>query len=83
MRGIALRLLIVAAGLLLAGCTDTASARRIVEQEGVTNVEVTGYRVFGCLKGEDWHTGFTGTRNGRPVSGVVCGSLFTSSVRFD
>jgi hypothetical protein len=36
--------------LLLGSCTDPAATRRLAEQDGVTNIEITGYRMFGCSK---------------------------------
>lgn len=65
----------VAAGLLLSACSDPDNARRVVEDHGFTNIEITGYRWTGCSDKDTWHTGFRATSPaGRRVTGVVCSS---------
>ena len=76
--------LAVAVALFLLGCTDPMTARRIAEQDGVTQVETTGYRWFACGRDDVYQTGFRGLKNGRPVTGVVCGGWFkANTLRFD
>lgn len=78
------KLYVAIAALALCSCTDSGGAKRAAEAAGLTNVEVTGYRVFGC--GDDtFKTGFKGQlANGKYVSGVVCsGWLKGSTIRFD
>lgn len=66
------------------GVTDEATAARILESEGITDVRFTGYDAFACSEGDWYHTGFEGIRNGKPVSGVVCSGLLlkASTVRY-
>ena len=64
---------------------DPAGATNTADSHGFTNVETTGYRWFGCGKGDIWHTGFKATnQNGKDVTGVVCKGFFKgSTLRLD
>jgi hypothetical protein len=79
------RRLIVAAALSLAvaSCSDPETAKRAVEDMGMSNVETQGYAFFGCGKDDEFHTSFTAINSsGRRVSGVVCsGYLKGATVR--
>jgi len=69
----------------LSGCTAPASAKRILEADGFTDVQITGYNFFACSK-EDWfHTGFVAKRGDKTVSGTVCAGLIfrNSTIRFE
>lgn len=69
---------------LLAACTAPDQSRRALESQNLKNINITGYRWFGC--GDDhFHTGFSGTGpNGQHVEGVVCsGFLKGATVRYD
>jgi hypothetical protein len=70
--------------LFLAACTNEKEALRVLEQEGVSNIKFTGYDWFACSKDDTYQTGFTGTRNGREISGVICSGLIfkRSTVRY-
>jgi prepilin-type N-terminal cleavage/methylation domain-containing protein len=46
---------------------------RIMHQEAIQNPVSTGYQFTGCGDGDTIHEGFTGVKNGIPVTGVVCG----------
>lgn len=60
--------------LTLCGCfTQPDSARRILESDGVTNIEILGYQLTGCSQDDSSHTGFRDVKNGKAVTGVVCG----------
>lgn len=69
---------------LLCSCTNEQEARRVLEMDGVTDVQVTGYSWFACGKGDFYHTGFTGKRNGKTIDGTVCSGLLfkASTVRY-
>lgn len=71
--------------IALAGCTDPSAATRAVEAQGLTDVETTGWRMFGCGRGDRYHTGFRATNiRGQQVTGVACGGLLkATTVRFD
>ena len=60
-----------------AGCTRPTQAQAILEGQGYTNVEITGYALFGCsAENDDFRTGFRATdQRGRTVRGVVCGGF--------
>jgi len=71
--------------ILLAGCSDVPSTKNALDNIGFTDVESTGYRVFGCGDDYTFHTGFIArNQKGKTVTGVVCsGWLKGSSVKFD
>ena len=46
---------------------------RIMAQEAIQNPVSTGYQYTGCGDSDTIHEGFTGVKNGVPVTGVVCG----------
>jgi len=80
--------LIVALSLiaaLSAGCTSSGDATRALQGAGYTNIELTGYRFFGCGEDDTFHTGFQAVGpTGQRVSGVVCsGVLKGATVRID
>lgn len=57
----------------LAGCTDAQNAQRVLSNSGYSDIQITGYRWFGCGKEDTVHTGFTAKGpNGAHVSGIVC-----------
>lgn len=70
--------------LVLSACTNEKEASRVLQLDGFTNPTFTGYKWFDCSTGDFYHTGFSATKNGQQVSGVVCsGLLFKSStIRF-
>ena len=51
---------------------DGPRARGLLEQEGVEDVKLDGYRYFGCGTGDSYTVGFEGTRRGSRVKGTVC-----------
>jgi hypothetical protein len=70
---------------LLAGCTDGSGARRVLEAQGFREIEITGYRFWGCGEQDTYKTGFSALAvSGDKVTGIVCGGwLKGSTVRFD
>lgn len=78
------RLLMLLLVLFFIGCTSEDSARELLKQEGFTNVEVTGFRLFGCSEDDWFRTGFKATKNGKEITGIVCeGVLKGKTIRFD
>lgn len=72
----------------LAGCTDAPRARRVLEDQGYSNVTITGYRWWGCADDDSCATGFEAIApGGKKVKGVVCSGfgLFSkgATVRLD
>ena len=79
-------LIIILAGGLAGGCKDAAGTQRVLEQNGYTNIVITGWRPF--MKSEkDWYsTGFKATSpNGSNVTGAVTSGLVFkgNTIRFD
>ncbi|OWZ90443.1 hypothetical protein B9J07_28060 [Sinorhizobium sp. LM21] len=76
----------LAATTLLAGCgVNPNDAKRALEAQGITGIQLGGYSVFGCAKGDHFSSKFTGVGvNGKPVSGVVCSGLLKgTTIRYD
>lgn len=79
-------ILIAAMALSVAACgTRSESAEQLLNQQGYTDVETTGYNMFSCSEDDNFKTGFTATApNGERVSGTVCEGLWKGkTVRFD
>ncbi len=81
---------ILAASLLtilaLSACTNNDGAKTVLENNGYTDVKMTGYNIWACSKGDSYHSGFTAkSPAGKQVSGTVCAGLFFkgSTIRFD
>lgn len=70
--------------LTITGCTNTVKAQRILEQNGYTNVQMTGYDPFMCSEGDDFSDGFTATSpKGMQVEGAVCSGIMKgATIRF-
>lgn len=67
---------LLCSALLLTGCgVSESDFQRLMRQEGIANATNTGYQVLGCKSSDDFNTGFTGAKNGTPVSGLICGSF--------
>ena len=72
--------------LIVTGCTDPENASRILKAQGMTQVEITGYRFFTCGEGDTYSTGFKAkTQVGHKVSGAVCSGFIAknSTIRYD
>lgn len=59
----------------LFGCTDAPNAKRHLEADGVKEIKITGHSL-GCGEDDFYATGFTGVKNEKKVSGVVCAGTF-------
>ena len=81
-----LRVLVAVVGLcVMAGCTDPVTAERVLSEQGYTDIQITGYRFFGCSEDDFYVTGFNATSPvGKRVEGCVCqGFLFkNATIRF-
>lgn len=77
------RLYLVALALLVTGCVRQDESRRVLTQDGFTNIYITGWKPLSC--GDDFFsTGFIATKNGLETSGTVCsGFLKGYTIRFD
>lgn len=79
-------LMIIPMVALLASCgVNPHEARRILEEQGMTDVKIGGYSLFGCSKGDNFSSSFTATSvKGNRVRGVICGGVFKGyTVRFN
>lgn len=79
-----MRILIVVACLMLASCTDANGTRKVLTQEGHTQIEIGGYGFFGCGKDDTFATTFSAVNaHGKRVRGVVCsGWMKGRTIRF-
>lgn len=80
------RLVLLLAVLILAGCTNADQATRLLKAQGFTDIHITGYRYFGCSEDDTYHTGFEAESiSGEPVSGIVCAGWWHkgATIRFD
>lgn len=71
--------------ILPMSCTQPDKATRVLNLDGFTDVQITGYKYFSCGKGDSYHTGFIAKKNGMWVEGTVCaGWLFKgNTIRFE
>lgn len=68
---------LILVAVLLAGCTNADDATRTLKAAGYTDIQITGYRWFGCSKSDSERTGFIAKgRDGSTISGAVCGAYF-------
>ena len=77
---------IIAAASALAGCTQPDHARKVLEGQGYTEIQMQGYDWLNCSKDDMYHDKFTAKGpTGKPVAGVVCaGLLFRgATIRLD
>ncbi len=65
---------------LLTGCVDKDKAQRILQKEGYTNIQLTGYDWFGCSRDDTFRTGFTAIKDGKNYEGTVCNGFIGGSV---
>jgi hypothetical protein len=79
------KFLIIAAVVLLSACTNTTKAERVLNENGYTDIQMTGYSMFGCDKNDSFSDGFKAkSPSGKTVTGVVCSGWFKgSTIRFD
>lgn len=78
-------ILILAVGLLV-GCTNEDGAKTFLEQQGYTDVVMTGHCFFGCSDDDSVSTGFNAKNmNGVIVTGCVCEGLIgkNKTIRFE
>jgi hypothetical protein len=63
--------------LALAACTDDEGARRSLESQGFTDVQIGGYDAWSCGNDDTTATKFTAKNQaGKRVSGTVCCGLW-------
>lgn len=80
------KIILLLFALLFASCTDEEQARRVLENQGYTKIQITGYKHFSCGKDDSTSTGFNAMSPAdKPVSGVVCCGLWLKNctIRFE
>lgn len=75
------RLIAILMMFSLASCTDEETSRRVLEDEGYTDIEIGGYAMFACSEDDNYRTSFTAVRvtpsgEHRVVTGAVCCGLW-------
>ena len=57
--------------------TSESDAARALNAQGLTNIQYTGFKYWGCGEDDFYHTGFTATNSkGKVVSGTVCSGMW-------
>lgn len=67
------------------GCTKPKDATRVLEQQGYSDIQITGWRPFMADKNDVFSTGFKAkSPNGSEVTGAVTRGIFKgSTIRLD
>lgn len=79
------KFLVIIATLCVTACTRQDNATRILQEQGYTDIKITGYNWFGCSSDDSTHTGFIAkSATGATVEGTVCAGwvLKNSTIRF-
>lgn len=73
--------------IILIGCgnVNTESAQKTLRSQGMTEIKLRGYSIFGCDRNDNFRTKFTAKDvNGNKVSGTLCSGIFKGmTVRYD
>lgn len=83
MKKLTIAILVIA---LSTSCTDESAAERVLKDAGYHPIEVGGYSVFKCGKGDQYATKFKAYNHDktRIVTGVICqGWLKGKTIRLD
>ncbi len=77
--------ILLSVALLLVACTDEERSRRVLDQSGYTDIQITGYAWAECSDSDTYHTAFRAKGpSGKPVTGAVCcGTLKSCTVRIE
>ncbi len=75
---------LILCSVLLSSCSGASTSEVLLEEQGYSNVEITGYNPFACSQDDFYRYNFTATNpNGKQVKGVVCSApLKGSTIRF-
>jgi len=72
--------LLLAVCFMFSGCSDIEKARRILTEQGYTDITMTGYSYWGCAESDTFHDGFSAkSPGGKYCSGVVCSDWFKAA----
>lgn len=77
--------LAIGAAMLLMSCAEPDKATKILQQQGYTEIEITGWRPWMASDSDDFSTGFRAkSPNGTVVTGAVTGGVFKGhTIRLD
>ncbi len=81
MRPAQLTLCAVLLGISLSSCTATERARRVLVNEGYTDIVLDGAAPFACSQGDYFSDEFYAMRGTVLIEGVVCCGFYTCEVR--
>ena len=74
---------IAVCSLLLTSCTQPERSRRVLEDQGFTDIQIQPYSLrghFSCSNDDRFRTPFIArSQNGKIVSGVVCSGIFKAA----
>lgn len=70
------RIIIALLTLFLSSCVNLDKIYEVLESDGMTDIELTGYSFSGCSQDDTIRQNFTATKNNKHVEGVVCGGYF-------
>jgi hypothetical protein len=70
---------------LVVGCTAQDKSKKVLESQGYTEVQMTGYSMFSCDENDSYSDEFTAkSPNGVKVQGAVCSGIFKGyTIRFE
>lgn len=72
-----MKYLMIIVVLITFNCSRPDSANKVLHQNGYTDIEITGWKFFGCDGNDFFSTGFKAKSPiGFPVSGNVCEGWF-------
>lgn len=80
------KIILVVSFLFLIGCTNETDAKRVLSDQGYTDIQMTGYRTFLCGDDYTYSTGFSAKApvTQKQVTGAVCsGILKGNSIKLD
>lgn len=77
--------LLLICSIALSSCTDRDKSIRVLEEQGYTNIIITGYNNWSCSEDDTFKTGFIATSiAGKQVKGTVCSAWMKgSTIRLD
>lgn len=83
--GIIMAIVLILCFLFQNGCTQPDDTIHLLEQQGYTDVQITGWRPFMAGEDDTFSTGFRArARNGDIVTGAVTSGLMKGkTIRFD
>ena len=79
------QIMVVACLLGVSACSDGDTAKRILSENGYTEIETNGFAWLSCSKDDTFKTSFRAkSPSGQHVKGAVCSGWFKGgTIRFD